>query len=148
MKLFRILHLSDIHIGDTYMNSSDIAYRIISDIESENINGIQAVVVTGDIFEGRCGENDRIISEAVNFCNIIFEELNAVTGITQNDFLFVPGNHDIVRTEDETKRWTKYRSFLEKFYGSLPDFYDHNDFSLLKTYDDSRIAFVGFNSCG
>ena len=73
MKLFRILHLSDIHIGDTYMNSSDIAYRIISDIESENINGIQAVVVTGDIFEGRCGENDRIISEAVNFCNIIFE---------------------------------------------------------------------------
>lgn len=35
MKLFRILHLSDIHIGDTYMDSSDIAYRIISDIESE-----------------------------------------------------------------------------------------------------------------
>lgn len=148
MKLFRILHLSDIHIGDTYMDSSDIAYRIISDIESENINGIQAVIVTGDIFEGCCGENDRIISEAVNFFNIIFEELNAVTGITKNDFLFVPGNHDIVRTEDESKRWTKYRSFLEGFYGLLPDFYDHNDFSLLKTYDDSRIAFVGFNSCG
>lgn len=148
MKLFRILHLSDVHIGGTYMDSSDIAYRIISDIESENINGIQAVIVTGDIFEGCCGENDRIISEAVNFFNIIFEELNAVTGITKNDFLFVPGNHDIIRTEDNSKRWTKYRSFLEKFYGSLPDFYDHNDFSLIRTYDDNRIAFVGFNSCG
>ena len=32
MKLFRILHLSDIHIGNTYMDSEDIAYRIISDI--------------------------------------------------------------------------------------------------------------------
>ena len=35
MKLFRILHLSDIHIGNTYMDSEDIAYRIISDIEPE-----------------------------------------------------------------------------------------------------------------
>lgn len=148
MKPFRILHLSDIHIGDTYMKSSDIAYRIITDIESESINGIKSVIVTGDIFEGCCGENDRIITEAINFFNIIFEELNASTGITKHDFLFVPGNHDIIRSEDESKRWGKYRSFLDGFYGSLPDFYDHNDFSLLKTYDDSRIAFVGFNSCG
>lgn len=147
MKLFRVLHLSDIHIGDTYMKSSDIAYRIISDIESENINGIQSVIVTGDIFEGCCGENEGIISEAINFFNIIFQELNESTGITKNDFLFVPGNHDIIRSEDESKRWTKYRSFLEGFYGSLPDFYDHNDFSLIKTYDDNRIAFVGLNSC-
>ncbi len=148
MKLFRILHLSDIHIGDTYMKSSDLAYRIISDIESESINNIKSVIVTGDIFEGRCGENDNIISEAINFFNIIFQELNASTGITKNDFLFVPGNHDIIRSEDESKRWTKYRSFLKGFYGSLPGFYDHSDFSLIKTYDDSRIAFVGLNSCG
>lgn len=40
MGIFRVLHLSDIHIGDTYMESRDIAYRIISDIESENISGI------------------------------------------------------------------------------------------------------------
>lgn len=148
MKLFRVLHLSDIHIGDTYMESSDIAYRIISDIESENINSIQSVIVTGDIFEGCCGQNDKIISEAINFFNIILKELNSSTGITKNDFLFVPGNHDIIRSEDESKRWTKYQTFLEGFYGSLPDFYDPDDFSLLKTYDDSRIAFVGFNSCG
>ena len=74
MKLFRILHLSDIHIGNTYMDSEDIAYRIISDIESENIRGIQSVIVTGDIFEGGCGMNDGIISEAVNFFDIIFAQ--------------------------------------------------------------------------
>lgn len=148
MKLFRILHLSDIHIGDTYMDSKDIAYRIISDIESENIDGIQCVIVTGDIFEGCCGQSDSIVSEAINFFNIIFEELKSSTYITKNDFLFVPGNHDIIREEDVSKRWLKYSAFLSGFYGFIPDFYDHNDFSLLKTYDENKMVFVGFNSCG
>lgn len=148
MKLFRILHLSDIHIGDTYMTSKDIAYRIISDIENENINNIQSVIVTGDIFEGCCGLSDDIVSEAVEFFNIIFEELKASTNIEKSDFLFVPGNHDIIREEDISKRWEKYRAFLNSFYGLIPNFYDSDDFSLLKIYDDSRVAFVGFNSCG
>lgn len=147
MKIFRILHLSDIHIGDTYMQSKDLAYRIISDIESENIDGIQSVIVTGDIFEGCCGLSDIIVSEAVEFFNIIFEELKASTHIEKTDFLFVPGNHDIMREEDISRRWRKYSAFLNDFYGSIPNFYDSDDFSLLKTYDDSRIAFVGFNSC-
>lgn len=33
MSIFRVLHLSDIHIGDTYMSSENVAYRLISDIE-------------------------------------------------------------------------------------------------------------------
>lgn len=148
MKFFRILHLSDIHIGDTYMGAKDIAYRIISDIENENIDSIQSVIVTGDIFEGCCGLCDDIISEAVEFFNIIFEELKTSTKIEKEDFLFVPGNHDIMREKDSSRRWKKYNSFLKGFYGSIPDFYNPSDFSLLKTYDDSRIAFVGFNSCG
>lgn len=148
MKLFRVLHLSDIHIGDTYMEPKNIAYRIISDIESENISDIQCVVVTGDIFEGCCGERDEIISEAVSFFNIIFEELKVSANITKDDFLFVPGNHDIMREEQENLRWTKYSAFLKGFYGTIPAYYDPDDFSLLRTYDDSRMAFVGFNSCG
>lgn len=148
MKLFRVLHLSDIHIGDTYMESKDIAYRTISDIESENVADIQCVIVTGDIFEGRCGQSNSIVSEAINFFNIIFEELKASTDIMKSDFLFVPGNHDIIRETDISKRWRKYSAFLNGFYGSIPSFYDSDDFSLLKTYDESRMAFVGFNSCG
>ena len=148
MKLFRILHLSDIHIGGTYMEPKDLAYRIISDLENENINGIKCVVVTGDIFEGRLGFSDSIVSEAVDFFNVIFDELNATANIAKSDFLFVPGNHDIIRNENVSQQWIKYTAFLQGFYGSIPDFYDHDNFSLLKTYDDSRIAFVGFNSCG
>lgn len=148
MKLFRVLHLSDIHIGDTYMESNDIAYRIISDIESENLSSIQCVIVTGDIFEGCCGINDSIISEAIEFFDIIFNELKTSADIDKSDFLFVPGNHDIMRENDEIQRWRKYHMFLKGFYGSIPDFYDSSDFSLVKTYASSKIAFVGFNSCG
>ena len=124
MKVFRILHLSDIHIGDTYMESKDIAYRIISDLESENIDSIQSVIVTGDIFEGCCGLRDGIVSEAVEFFNIIYEELKVSTKIEKEDFLFVPGNHDIMREEDSFQRWKKYSVFLNDFYGSIPNFYD------------------------
>lgn len=31
--MFRILHLSDIHIGKTYKDSDDIAYKIAFDID-------------------------------------------------------------------------------------------------------------------
>lgn len=148
MKLFRVLHLSDIHIGDTYMESKNIAYRIISDIEDENLANIQCVVVTGDIFEGRCGLRPGIVDEAVDFFNTLFNELKNTSSLEKTDFLFVPGNHDIMRLEDKSQRWKKYYSFLKGFYGSIPDFYDLNDFSLLKVYSDSRMAFVGFNSCG
>ncbi len=148
MKPFRVLHLSDIHIGKTYMESENLAYKIITDIENENLQEIQCVIVTGDIFEGNLGYKKEIINEAKKFFNIIFDELNKSFYIGKEDFLFVPGNHDIVRTEDTIERWKKYRDFLEEFYGTIPDFYDLEDFSLVKIYDDRKIAFAGFNSCG
>lgn len=148
MKLFRVLHLSDIHIGNTYMESKNIAYKIISDIEGQNIEGIRCVIVTGDIFEGCCGFDEDIVTEAVEFFEIIFDELKKTTNIQKTDFLFVPGNHDIIRDENIDIQWGKYRTFLNRFYGSIPDCYDCSDFSLIKTYEESRIVFVGFNSCG
>lgn len=148
MKPFRILHLSDIHIGDTYMDSEDIAYRIISAIEGEEIKNIRCIVVTGDIFEGKIGYNEEIINEAVRFFNVIFKELSANAQIDKTDFIFVPGNHDIIRSDNNDERWEKYKKFLVEFYNNIPDFYDQNDFSLVKIYDESKIVFVGFNSCG
>lgn len=148
MRPFRILHLSDIHIGDTYLKSEDIAYRIIADLETEEIKNIRCVLVTGDIFEGKCTNYDELIEEAAIFFEIIHKELNKSTEITKNDFLFIPGNHDIIRTDDVNEKWKKYDFFLKRFYGELPEFYDLDDHTLVKTYDDSRIVFVGFNSCG
>lgn len=46
------------------------------------------------------------------------------------------------------KRWEKYDVFLRTFYGSLPDFYDASDYTLVKAYEADKIMFAGFNSCG
>lgn len=148
MEKIRILHLSDIHIGNTYMESKNIAYRIISDIENESLNNIQCVVVTGDIFEGKVGYTEELITEAVDFFNIIQEQLFQFSKIQKNDFLFVPGNHDIIRSKNKKEYWKKYTSFLKQFYGEIPCFYDKKDFSLLKIYNEYNIAIVGFNSVG
>ena len=148
MSVFRVLHLSDIHIGDTYMSSENVAYRLISDIENEGITDIKCVIVTGDIFEGKCKLTDALINEAVNFFNIIIKELQATAHIQKTDFLFIPGNHDIIREKDTLKRWKKYDAFLRAFYGDLPDFYDSGDYTLVKAYEADKIIFAGFNSCG
>jgi len=148
MSVFRTLHISDIHIGDTYKRKSDeIAYKLITELEKENLIKINNVIISGDIFEGKIGYDDNIIDEAVSFFNIIFEEINRVTKIEKTDFLFVPGNHDMVRSECKDETWKKYKEFLNRFYGTIPGFYNQKDFSLFRVYDSHKIAFVGFNSC-
>lgn len=150
MSAFRILHLSDIHIGNTYKSSEDIAYKVISDIDNNGLCSIKSVIVTGDIFDGRALVSDGLINEAVSFFEIILEEINLNQGeykIAKSDFIFIPGNHDLIRKDDEIERWSKYRNFLLKFYEVIPECYNQKNFSVIKQYDKEKIVFIGFNSC-
>ena len=67
--MFRILHLSDIHIGKTYKESDSIACRIASDIAYNGLGGIDCIAVTGDIFDGQVpvDKSEFVINKAVNF---------------------------------------------------------------------------------
>ena len=148
--MFRVLHLSDIHIGATYKDSESIACKVASDISHNGLSGIRCIVVTGDVFEGRVSPNDTLIREAVNFFEVLMTEINYNQNgnmINKEDVIFVPGNHDLIRTEDLGKRWEKYKRFLELFYGTIPAYYNDKNYSVLKVYDDCKIAFAGFNSC-
>ena len=148
--MFRILHLSDIHIGRTYKEPENIACQIASDIDHVGLSTINCIIVTGDIFDGQAAVNDELIKSAVEFFEVLLDEINSNQNkeqISKEDVIFVPGNHDLIRGDDIHKRWNKYQSFLEKFYGSLPSFYNVKNFSLFKEYKEYKIAFVGFNSC-
>lgn len=149
MASFRVLHLSDLHIGNTYKHSEDIAYKIISDLGHTDKRDVKCVITTGDIFDGKSVVTDSLISEAVNFYEILLQEFNnnSPTPLNKEDFLFVPGNHDLVRDADEANRWDKYRRFLKAFYNEIPDWYNLNDFSVCREYPDQKIVFAGFNSC-
>lgn len=149
--MFRVLHLSDLHIGGTYLKSQDLAYKITNDIARTGIKGIRSVLVTGDIFHGPAGHRESLIQEAVEFFRTLISELNenkSADNILATDVLFVPGNHDMVWSDDLGERWSKYRSFLDLFYGTLPTWYDNDEFSFMRTYDEQKIVFLGFNSCG
>ncbi len=148
--MFRLLHLSDIHIGKTYKDSESIACKIATDIAHHAFGNIECIVVTGDIFDGKAGAEEYIINEAVIFFEVLLEEINNNQDghtINKEDIIFVPGNHDLVRVDDVKERWDKYHKFLEQFYGTIPSFYNKENYSLLKTYHDHKIAFVGLNSC-
>lgn len=148
--MFRLLHLSDIHIGDTYKEPGEIAYKIASDLVQHGFGRIQCVVVTGDIFEGTVAYSEELISQATDFFEVLLKEINynqEDSPIDKEDILFVPGNHDILRIKEKSKRWEKYHAFLIKFYGKIPAFYYEDDFSFFKKYNAQRIAFVGLNSC-
>lgn len=148
--MFRILHLSDIHIGKTYKEPESIACKISSDIDHHGLSNINCVIVTGDIFDGQVKVSDLLINDAVGFFEVLLEEINSnqeKNKINKEDIIFVPGNHDLIRVDDFEKRWSKYHNFLVKFYGSIPSFYNEKNYSLFKEYKDYKIAFVGFNSC-
>lgn len=148
--MFRILHLSDIHIGRTYKEPDSIACKITSDIANNGLSGINCVVVTGDIFDGQAGTQQSLIDIAVDFFETLLTEINSnqeKSQIGKDDIIFVPGNHDMIRDDDCQKRWCKYRDFLEKFYGNIPSYYYLQNYALFKKYEQQKIVFVGFNSC-
>lgn len=148
--MFRILHLSDIHIGRTYKNPENIACQIASDIDHNGLSNINCIIVTGDIFDGQVAVSETLINTAVCFFELLLNEINSnqeEIQIGREDIIFVPGNHDLIRVDNIQKRWSKYHTFLEKFYGTIPAFYNENNYSLFKEYKDHKIVFVGFNSC-
>ena len=150
MAIFRILHISDIHIGMTNISQSDIAYKVSADIFNNCLNPLKCIVVTGDIYEGTLDYDEQLLNKAVSFFELLLSEINEnqkENPLNKNDILFVPGNHDIIRTDDKNLKWKKYRDFIEAFYKNWPDIYNKESFSLIRRYDEYKIAFIGFNSC-
>lgn len=148
--MFRILHLSDVHIGKTYKEPNSIACKIASDIDYNGLSAVNCIIVTGDIFDGQVEVSDLLLNTAVDFFDTLLDEINCnqeKSQISKEDVIFVPGNHDLIRVEDFQERWSKYREFLKRFYGYIPSFYFEKNYSLLKEYKEHKIVFIGFNSC-
>lgn len=154
----KILHLTDIHIGNKdfiYENVKHMAYRIGD--EFENLDEVvDLVLITGDIFYGKTNllqEEGRILTEACMFFETLLERLkvNSNKALTKDDFLFLPGNHDINRNAiDGSDVFDIYRKFLEKFYGNklkVYELYNEDFLYRIKIYNEKHIIIAGLNSC-
>lgn len=148
MPKLSLLHISDIHIGNTFPGETieEIAFRTVDDI-SDNSRRIDCIVVTGDIFEGKINFD---INQAVLFFETLRDRLNKKMklNITNEDFIFVPGNHDLKRKENIAD-FSEYKNFLkifqsEKYY---TENYNDNFLYTIKIFTEQKIAIIGFNSC-
>ena len=150
MAKLSVLHISDSHIGNTIPTYSveEIAMRIAGDIGNHS-KKIDCVVVTGDIFEGK--DNNYDIETAVSFFKKLQERLNKemeFSNLKEEDFIFVPGNHDLIRTEKGAD-FSKYKEFLKEFHSESYYNKNYNDKYLYTTriFKKQKIAVIGFNSC-
>lgn len=154
MGKMNILHLSDLHIPNTFDDSSILAYEIGEGLDrlDEIVN---VVVVTGDIFYKPSEIKEvpkAIINKAYDFFDQLLNKINSINRthnieqLSREDFLFVPGNHDLYRDGTKNDIWSLYNKFLNKFYNNnLPPQYCR-EHMLIKPYPEKEVLFLGFNS--
>jgi hypothetical protein len=154
-----ILHLTDIHIGNKnfpYDNVKDMAIRI-GEVFEDLQKKVDIVLVTGDIFNGKSNydidEEKIIINDGCLFFGTLLERLkiNSNANLTKEDFLFLPGNHDINRNaKNDIELFNLYRKFLKAFYYDTQDvysLYNKRHLYCIRIFKESKIILIGFNSC-
>lgn len=154
-----VLHISDIHIGDvcnncSYENYLDGMMRVL---QKHYDKIIDIVIVTGDIFDGKDNNQKKKVKEKIKvavewfkhlLADINEREVQKTKKSSEEDILFVPGNHDICRKKKTCKKTYKiYDRFLDKFYGEKNEPNDCENLHMrIKADNDKKFLFLGFNS--
>lgn len=157
-----ILHFSDLHFGRfhgltkaTVSLEDLICAQFGKIIESPRVD---LLVVSGDFgSEGFLNEFD----QAAEFLTRIAGQFS----IPRDRIIFVPGNHDIYRHEEDGQRFNKYVKFVNSFYADSKvslaryrelfdprtgrlreDGVEPDSLAGLSIFDDLRLVVVGLNS--
>lgn len=175
MKKLGILHISDIHINSSSISEIDsLVEKLIKDIKkvkAENKISIDLICFAGDLI-GRgdmAFENEMQIHLAEEH---FIKPLLSATGLTEKEFILVPGNHEVdkgkiaKRTEaglgsiasleeiNETifEMPSEYKRRLQYFYDYMHEKYISDadtwnlGYSVIKDINGIRIGIVGLDS--
>lgn len=175
MKKLGILHISDVHINASSISEIDsLVEKLIKDIakvKSENGINIDLICFAGDLI-GRgdmAFENEMQIQLAEEH---FIQPLLTATGLTEKEFILVPGNHEVDRRKiakitekglamisslDEVNETIydmqdEYKSRLQSFYDYMhkkyvPDAETWNlGYSITKNINGINVGIVGLDS--
>ncbi|GAB6909384.1 hypothetical protein JCM12296A_52280 [Desulfosarcina cetonica] len=179
--MLRIAHLSDFHLSsDNLFDAENFTIRaLIKDLEEiHSVKQIDLIVFSGDLIDkgGESFENSADLA-FLTFEEKIIKPILECLNLGSDRFLFCPGNHDIVRSEDEKyeedglcamlncteevnsfieskkdggiKRILKYKEFEKVFHNKYP--YEHsitNYQSVFKTNINTlNIGISCLNTC-
>lgn len=175
MKRIGILHISDVHINASSIAEIDtLVAKLIKDIEKvkvENSINIDLICFAGDLIgrgdKAQEDENQLRLAE-----EHFIQPLLKVTGLTERDFILVPGNHEVdirkiaKRTEaglasissleevNETiyEMQQEYKSRLQYFYDYMREKYISDaetwnlGYSIIREVNGISIGIVGLDS--
>ena len=149
----RIIHFSDAHFqpGTAISKSQRLADRFIDSLKViHQEKPIDLIIFSGDMID-RGGKDFTSMSDAfMNFKNLIIDKILSSLNLGHDRFVFVCGNHDVVRGKDSqymekglatdlnditslddfvrdpksidnVKRIEDFNNFRHKFYAELPD---------------------------
>ncbi len=170
-----IIHLSDLHIGDTHRFPVENARQcktlgvqfgraIREEARRLGVGVERAIVaVTGDLTNtGQPDEFDRVVE--------ILQGLGGELGVGNNRFVICPGNHDIdwyeceiaelqgkqrklspadSRREVDRRKFDNYRSFQKRFYGDSVDSIARpiELEARRQDFEDLRVSVIAINTC-
>lgn len=132
-----LLHISDVHLGSehnflfpgekpnptpehTTRKLVTLAQAIKDDLNELKVSGLSAIVVSGDLVSQSKWDHDLVL----NFFKDLAESLNVPKG----NILFVPGNHDFYRQDEDPEKFKtikyehemSYRGFISEFHDIKP----------------------------
>lgn len=102
MKKLGLLHISDLHINASSIQEIDsLVKKLIKDIEKvklENNLNIDLICFAGDLIDAgeKALEDEKQIELAEKY---FVNPLLKATGLTERDFILVPGNHEVNKRE-------------------------------------------------
>jgi len=151
MNALNILHLSDLHIGNfKYDDAPTLAITIANTLQDQG-RTVEIILVSGDIFDGRSRAHEKDRKFAIKFFDALISQINnkalSALKLTRDEILFVPGNHDLVRSE--TDPYKRFDDFLNEFYPSKSSSRVTmvDGYNFICDFPEKKIAILGFNSC-
>lgn len=97
----KILHFSDFHLDGNYIEDAKQMVDSVLNAIKESGQTIDLIVFTGDMLN-KGGENFKDIETGfANFKEIVIEPMCQSLSLDLNRFIFVSGNHDLKREDDD-----------------------------------------------
>jgi len=156
-----VLHLTDLHLCSSekkghYWNSESPELALAPHDQRGLLGGLardlrtlrlqpDLVVVTGDLLDRGSDTGGPL---ALEFLLGLAERLR----LPRSRFVLVPGNHDVLRVADPTKRYVSFDELYRQFYGSLRQPFPFGTPAHLRVErfdfaEELGVEVVGFNSC-
>jgi predicted MPP superfamily phosphohydrolase len=144
--MIRIVHLSDFHLNKKFLKdwNNYVKQALTDKIETFHKKvPVSFIAFTGDLID--IGESDfgDIQTAFKIFEDEIIKPMSSELGLNENEFLIIPGNHDIQRSLDKKRIELGNRSYFQEGSQTISEFIenalennDYNGMERIKPYKE------------